>query len=143
MIVLDTNVVSEPLRARPDPQVLRWLDRQDPATLFLAAVSLAELLAGIEILPAGKRRAALARAVTDRVAKLFEGRVLAFDQDAAEAFGRVYAEARTAGRSIDFADAAIAAVALSRGFAVATRNTRDYAATGVRLLNPWASSTVK
>jgi toxin FitB len=140
MIILDTNIVSEPLKPQPDPAVLGWLDRQVPATLYITTINLAELLTGIEVLPAGKRRVQLRDAIANRVMLLFEGRVLLFDQRAAEAFARVTASAQAAGNPIDFADAAIAAIATIHGFMLATRNERDFKGTGVELLNPWTAA---
>ena len=140
MIVLDTNIVSEPLKPKPDPEVLAWLDRQAPETLYLTTISLAELSAGVEILPAGKRRAALQQAVGTQVLSLFQSRVLGFDHDAALAFGRIAAKAQAAGNPIDFADCAIAAIATTHRFILATRNARDFKGTGVELLNPWSAS---
>lgn len=137
MIILDTNVVSEPLRPAPDARVLSWLDRQAPEALFLTTIGLAELWAGIETLPASKRRARLHHSITEQIGVLFRGRILPFDVEAARAFGQVYASARAAGNSIEFADCAIASIASARGFAVATRNTRDFRGTGIELLNPW------
>ena len=140
MIVLDTNIVSEPLKPKPDPEVLAWLDRQAPETLYLTSISLAELSAGVEVLPAGKRRAALQQAVGTQVLSLFQSRVLGFDHEAALAFGRIAAKAQAAGNPIDFADCAIAAIATTNRFILATRNARDFKGTGVELLNPWSSS---
>jgi toxin FitB len=140
MIVLDTNIVSEPLKPKPDLEVLAWLDRQAPETLYLTTISLAELSAGVEVLPAGKRRAALQQAVGAQVLSLFQSRVLGFDHDAALAFGRIAAKAQAAGNPIDFADCAIAAIATTHRFILATRNARDFKGTGVELLNPWSSS---
>ncbi len=140
MIVLDTNIVSEPLKPKPDPEVLAWLDRQAPETLYLTTISLAELSAGVEVLPVGKRRAALQQAVGAQVLSLFQGRVLRFDHEAALAFGRIAAKAQAAGNPIDFADCAIAAIATTHRFILATRNARDFKGTGVELLNPWTSS---
>ena len=137
MIILDTNVVSEPLKPAPSQVVLDWLDRQVPETLYLTAVSLAELLAGIEVLPSGRRRLELEQAVTRKIMPLFEGRVLSFDTKAAEAFGKVRAGAQAVGNTIGFADGAIAAIATSQGFALATRNVRDFRGAGVELINPW------
>jgi predicted nucleic acid-binding protein len=137
MIILDTNIVSEPLKPQPTPAVLKWLDRQAPATLYLTTINLAELWSGIEILPAGKRRTQLQHAMNRQVLSLFERRVLTFDQKAAEVFGRINASAQAAGNPIDFADAAIAAIATTHGFILATRNERDFKGTGVELLNPW------
>lgn len=138
MIILDTNVVSEPLRPAPDAAVLHWLDAQEPQTLYLTSVNLAELLAGVESLPAGRRRKALAHALSNKVLDLFGGRILAFDADAAAAFAAVGASARKQGNEMGFADCAIAAIAVANGFALATRNTRDFRGTGVKLLDPWS-----
>ena len=126
MIVLDTNIVSEPLKPNPDPEVLAWLDRQVPETLYLTTISFAELSAGVEVLPAGKRRAALQQAVGAQVLSLFQSRVLGFDHEAALAFGRIAAKAQAAGNPIDFADCAIAAIATTHRFILATRNARDF-----------------
>ena len=137
MIIVDTNVVSEPLKPAPSRVVLDWLDQQSPDTLFLTTACLAELLAGVEALPAGRRRTKLHRALTDQMLPLFEGRILAFDKKAAEVFGRVSVDAQVAGNPISFADAAIAAIATAHGFMLATRNERDFKGTGVALINPW------
>jgi toxin FitB len=138
LIILDTNVVSEPLRPAPDPSVLAWLDAQEPQTLYVTSINLAELLVGVESLPKGRRRDALAQAIHDQVVDLFEGRVLSFDADAAHAFAKVSASARADGNVVAFADCAIAAIAHAHGFAVATRNLRDFKGTGVKLIDPWS-----
>ena len=137
MIILDTNVVFEPLRPAPEPAVLAWLDAQAPATLCLTSITLAELLAGVAALPARRRRNKLGQALTEQVLPLFEGRVLAFDMRAAHAFARAQAGAQEAGSPISFADAAITAVAAAHGFAVATRNIDDFKGTGVEVIDPW------
>jgi predicted nucleic acid-binding protein len=140
MIILDTNVVSEPLRPRPDRHVLEWLDRQAPETLYITTVTLAELWTGIEVLPTGRRRAQLQDAMTNEVLPLFAGRVLGFDPAAAAAFARVFSKAKAAGNSMDFADCAIAAIAASHRFMVATRNSRDFQGSGIELLDPWVAA---
>ena len=137
MIILDTNVVSEPLKPLPEHAVLDWLDRQAPQTLYLTTVNLAELLAGIEALPQGRRRTELQHALTTQVMPLFEERILSFDKKAAEAFARINAGAQALGNPISFADGAIAAIASAQGFILATRNLRDFRGTGVELINPW------
>jgi toxin FitB len=137
MIILDTNVVSEPLRPKPNPEVLGWLNRQAPETLYLTTISVAELWSGIELLPPGKRRRQLQELMLADLLPLFEKRVLSFDESAAPVFGRIAAKAQGAGNRIDFADCAIAAIALSRRFMLATRNTRDFRGTEVTLINPW------
>jgi toxin FitB len=139
MIVLDTNVVSEPLRSQPSPEVLDWLDRQAPETLYLTTITVAELWSGIELVPAGKRRTQLQKLISTDILPLFGNRVLSFDEQAAVSFARVAAKARAAGNRIDFADCAIAGIALARRFMVATRNTRDFKGAGLELINPWDS----
>ncbi len=138
MIILDTNVVSEPLKPNPDAAVLRWLDRQSPATLYLTTISQAELLAGVLALPAGKRRTELRRVITDELAFLFADRILPFGERSADAYAHVVTAATMAGNRIDFADAAIGAIAIEHNFILATRNVRDFKGTAVKLLNPWS-----
>lgn len=138
MIILDTNVVSEPLKPEPHPAVLDWLNAQAPETLFITSINLAELLAGVEVLPPGKRRDALGRALSQEVSALFDRRVLGFDAKAAECFAKTFAGAQAHGNPIGFADCAIAAIAKANGFAIATRNVRDFKGTGVELMDPWA-----
>ena len=137
MIILDTHVVSEPLKSAPSQAVRDWLDRQVPETLYLTAVTLAELLAGIEALPHGRRRVELEQAIARQILPLFEGRILSFDAKAAEAFGKIRYGAHAVGNTIGFADGAIAAIANAQGFALATRNVRDFRGAGVELINPW------
>ena len=137
MIILDTNVVSEPLKAAPEPAVPAWLDAQSSATLYLTSITLAELQAGVAALPAGKRRNLLDKVLAQQVLPSFEGRILAFDARAAHACAQVHAGAQAAGNPIGFAEGAIAAIAAAHGFALATRNTRDFKGTGVGLIDPW------
>ena len=137
MIILDTNLVSEPLKPSPHPGVVHWLNAQEPATLFITSINLAELLAGVETMPQGKRRDALAQALSSQVNALFEGRVLHFDTRAAQCFAACLAGAQAQGNPVGFADCAIAAIAKSHGFVVAPRNVRDFQGTGVELINPW------
>lgn len=137
MIVLDTNVVSEPLRPSPAPQVLAWLDAQDPRTLFLTTVSVAELLVGATYLPEGRRRSELEVGITSAMAQLFGARLLPFDMSAATAFAPMMAKARAQGVQVGFADGQIAAFAATRGFAVATRDVEPFEAMGVRVIDPW------
>lgn len=139
MIVLDTNVVSEPMkRGGGNPAVLRWLDEQVADTLYLTTTSLSELLLGIETLPRGKRKAGLDAALSDLMATLFGTRILPFDQPAALAYAPLVARARSAGRAISVADGQIAAIAAVQGFAVATRDTAPFAAAAVPVINPWS-----
>jgi toxin FitB len=138
LIVLDTNVISEPLKAIPASNVLQWLANQAPETLYMTTISVAEMLSGVEKLPKSKRRDSLHRALIDKVFPLFAGRILSFDESAAVEFSLVLSGANAKGNPISFADAAIAGIARAHGFAVATRNVRDYKGTGVALVDPWA-----
>lgn len=137
MIVLDTNVVSEAMRPTPDPQVQAWLDGQSSETLYLSSVTVAELGYGVAAMPEGRRKQQLA-GVLEGLLGLFRGRVLAFDTDAALRYAMLAALARASGRGFPTPDGYIAAIASSRGFIVASRDTAPYVAGGVSVVNPWA-----
>ncbi len=140
MILLDTNVVSEPMRPKPDRNVLAWLDAQAAETLYLSTVSFAELLLGIESLPAGKRRKALAAALAEQVIALFADRIVPFDLTAAQTYAKIVTRARRHGHPIAVADAQIAAIAASRHFSVATRDEAPFQAAGLLVINPWMAT---
>ena len=137
MILLDTNVVSEPLRVAPDARVIAWIDAQPLATLFLSAITVAELRAGVALLPAGKRQAGLQESLEKRVLPLFAGRVLPFDLACTQAYADLLAKARAAGLAVASADGFIAAIAAANGLAVATRDTGPFKAADVAVINPW------
>jgi predicted nucleic acid-binding protein len=140
VILLDTNVVSEPMRPKPDQKVVAWLDAQAAESLYLSTVSFAELLLGIESLPPGKRRRALAAALHEQVVALFGERIIPFDLRAAEAYAQIVTRARRHGHPIAVADAQIAAIAASHQFTVATRDEAPFKAAGVQVINPWTAS---
>lgn len=140
MILLDANVMSEPLRHAPEPRVIEWIDAQAMETLFLCAITVAELRAGVALLPAGKRRAGLQENLEKRVLPLFAGRVLPFDLACTQAYAALMAKARGAGFAVATADGYIAAIAAANGFAVATRDTSLLEAAGVTVINPWAQA---
>ena len=137
MFVLDTNVVSELMRDRPNSAVLHWLDDRLERDLFVTAVTQAEVLTGIAILPAGKRRQGLAAAADRAFRGMFRDRVLPFDRSAAQAYAGVAAVRRRAGRPVSQADCQIAAIAISRGGTVVTRNVCDFEGVDVPIFNPW------
>lgn len=139
MIVLDTNVLSETLRSDPSPDVARWLAMQPASTLFTTAITKAELLYGVGLMPKGQRRTALHVAIARILTQLLLDRILPFDSDAAEVYFRIAASRRAMGRPIAEADAQIAAIAHSRGAAVATRNTRDFQHCDINVVSPWAA----
>ena len=137
MILLDTNVVSEPLRPAPDARVVAWIDAQPLETLFLSAITVAELRAGAALLPAGKRRTGLQESLETRVLPLFAGRVLPFDLGCTRAYADLMAKARASGLAIASADGHIAAIAAANGLAIATRDTGPFEAAGATVFNPW------
>lgn len=137
MIILDTNIISEPFKPKPNPAVMSWLDAQEPETLYITAISMAEMLAGLHKMPEGRRRADLQQLVENKIQSVFENRILAFNMQAVKVFGRVNADACAVGNPIAFADCAIASIASAHGFILATRNVRDFKGTGVEIFNPW------
>jgi toxin FitB len=141
MIILDTNVISEAFKPAPHPAVMKWLDAQEPETLFITTISLAEMLAGIYKMPEGRRRTELGNLVENRTTTAFHNRILNFEIQAVEAFGPVNARAFAVGNPIAFADCAIAAIASARGYILATRNVRDFKGTGIEIFNPWPSES--
>jgi len=137
MIILDANVVSEIVKPLPEPSVVEWFSRQTPRDLYLITITQAEILYGIELLPKGRRRNTLQSAMMLIFEQKFAGRVLPFDEGSAYAFAMISAGHRARGRTIGELDAQIAAIALSRGASLATRNTKDFLDCGVELINPW------
>ena len=136
MIVLDTNVVSEAMKPEPHPAVRAWLNNQASETLYLSSVTVAELLFGIGALQAGKRKDMLAQTL-DGLMRLFRDRVLPFDIDAARRYAELAVTAKMSGRGFPTPDGYIAAIAASRGFIVASRDTAPYEAASVTVINPW------
>ena len=137
MIILDTNVVSELMRPVADPAVLDWSEKQSPNELHSNAITLAEILYGIELLPAGKRKSNLLAGAERLFKVVLGGRVLPFDEHAARQFSQIAARRRGHGRPIAELDAQIAAIAQVHNAALATRNVSDFEGCGVRLINPW------
>jgi len=137
MIILDTNLISEPLRQAPDPRVTAWIDEQPLETLYLSAISAAELRAGVALLPAGKRRRSLEKSLEHKILPLFTRRILSFDLACSPAYAKLLAKARKAGQAVATADAFIAAIAITYNYAVATRDTQTFKAAGVQVIDPW------
>lgn len=138
MILLDTNVVSEGMRPAPDEQVMRWLDAQPAADLWISAVTVAEIRLGLALLPEGQRK----RDLTDRAEAMlreeFGEGCLAFDAAAAAEYAAIVAHRTGLGRPISVEDAQIAAIARAGGLTLATRNTKDFRdIEGLTLVNPW------
>ncbi len=137
MVVLDTNVLSEALKPSPDRGVLRWLSEQDPDVVFTTAITQAEILYGVEMLPAGKRRNRLYAAVERLFAEEFAGRILPFDVESALVYPKIVAGRERRGRPISQFDAVIASVCRSRTASIATRNTSDFEDCELAIINPW------
>ena len=137
MILLDTNVVSELIRKSPHPAVEAWVLGHPADDLYFSAVGEAELRYGAAIMPAGRRREALASEIEAMLRDAFERRILPFDSDAAVAYADIASGRRAAGRPVSHADCQIAAIARSRGMAVARRNVRDFVDMGIDVIDPW------
>lgn len=137
MILLDTNVISEPMRSAPDPAVGEWLDAQSIDTLYLSVISLAEIRYGISLLPNGHRRNELAARFEDELLPHFAGRIVDFDEGASSAYASLRSTARRQGFAISDFDALIAAIATSRKLPIATRDTAPFTAAGLMVINPW------
>ena len=140
MYVIDTNVASELMRPSPAPAVAAWIAGRDAEELYLTAVSEAELLYGVAIAPAGRRRNDLEAAMAQWLDVGFAGRILPFDSAAAHAYAEIAAGRRSAGRPIAPADCQIAAIARSRGMAAVTRNVRDFGDLGIEVVDPWTAA---
>jgi toxin FitB len=140
VILLDTNVVSEPLNLAPDPTVVAWIDAQVIETLYLSTVSVTEMRYGIAVLPDGKKKESLRTSLNERILPLFESRILPFDMEAADICAELRARARAAGQGIGTADSYIAGIAAAKGLTVATRDTQPFEAMGVTVINPWKTA---
>ena len=138
MIVLDTNVISELLLPKPAPPVVDWLSEQHSGGIFTTSVTEAEILYGLRLLPDSRRRRDLESAILPIFSEDLAGRVLPFDREAADVYGTIATDRRKNGRPISQFDAQIAAIALSRGAALATRNVADFEELGLSIINPWA-----
>ncbi len=137
MFVLDTNVVSELMRERPNPEVMGWMDNQLTDDLFVTSITEAEVRTGIAILPDGERQRGLAAAAERLFAVFFSERILPFDSDAAQAYAMLATERRVAGRPMSQSDCQIAAIAYSRGAPVVTRDADDFEGCGLDVIDPW------
>lgn len=141
MIVLDTNLISELWKVDPDKNVLAWIDAQTVETLYLSAITVAELRYGLATMPPGKRRTIYKERLEREVLPTFAGRVLAFDLDTSKTYAELMARARADGKAIAQADGYIAATAAEHGFMVATRDTSPFTAAKIPVINPWEAQT--
>ena len=140
MIMLDTNVISESLRPAPESRVLEWINTQAIETLYLSAISVAELRFGAALLPSGRRKDKLQNRLEDKLLPLFAGRILPLDVTVTKTYAELMSQARMAGQSISTADGYIAATAAANGMIIATRDTNPFAAAGLEVINPWETT---
>ena len=140
MIVLDTNVLSALMRAEPDRPVVRWLDRLAAESIWTTSITVFEVRFGLEVLPAGERKAALQHAFDQVIDEDLRGRVLDFDARAASVAGEIAAKLRALGRSVDMRDAQIAGIIAARRATLATRNVRHFVDAGIPVIDPWNSA---
>jgi toxin FitB len=137
VILLDTNVLSALMRREADPVVVAWLDSQPPESIWTTAVTIFEIRFGLEVLAVGRRRRHLEDAFAKALSEDFDGRVLPFDQAAAEAAATISARQRRAGRPVEIRDVQIAGIAVARKASLATRNGRHFENLGIALIDPW------
>lgn len=138
MIVLDTNVVSELMSPRPSKAVTRWVSRHPAAALFTTTITQAEILYGVLLLPAGRRRKTIEELAEAMFDQEFSGRVLGFDGSAARTYAEIAVIRRRSGRPISHFDAQIAAIARAASAPIATRNVADFDGCGVEVVDPWS-----
>ncbi len=140
MILLDTNVVSELMRGNADARVLAWVRHQADEQLATSVITVAEIGAGIALLPAGAKQRDLLVRWQRLLADGFGARILPVDSAAAEAYGEIHAMRQRTGRSTNGFDLLIAAIAKIRGLSIATRNVKDFDGCGVDVINPWSAA---
>ncbi len=139
MILLDTNVISGFMKPESDAAVVTWLDTQPRESIWTTAISVFEIRVGLEILAPSRRRQSLEDAFTRALEEAFDGRVVPFDESAAQAAGRIAAARRKVGRSLEVRDVQIAGIAIARKAKIATRNIRHFEGLGIDLINPWSA----
>ncbi|MGV2109569.1 type II toxin-antitoxin system VapC family toxin [Agrobacterium vitis] len=137
MILLDTNVISEPWKPAPNEHLVTWLDAQAIETLFISAITIAELRFGIAAMPLGKRQTILRERLEGEVLPHFSERILSFDLASSQFYAQLMVRARVSGRAIGMSDGYIAAIAAANDLAVATRDTSPFEAAGLKVIDPW------
>lgn len=138
MILLDTNVVSEMMRPFPDPAVIRWLDTQVEADVWISAIVMAEIRLGIALLPDGKRKERLSELTEKMFREDFFKKCLPFDDEASATYAWLVSERSRQGRPISVEDAQIAAIALVGKLTLATRKVKDFTGIqGLHIVDPW------
>ena len=143
MIILDTNVISETFRPAPEPKVLAWLDAQAESQLVTTSITVAEMMSGMELMPDGRRKEQLRQAIAAALIQFSDSKILPFDQSAAIGFARLAGTSKLNGHVIAVLDAQIAAIALSHGAAVATRDVLPFRNAQLRVINPWEDAAAQ
>lgn len=139
--LLDTSVLTEPARPRPDAGVLAWLEARPALELAISVLTLGEIENGVQLLPPGPKRERLEEWLAAELPRQFTGRILAVDVRVSREWGRLTAEGRRAGRELPAVDGLLLATAAAHGLTFVTRNERDCAGRGVPVLNPWRSES--
>lgn len=142
MVILDTNVISELMRTKPDTNVLKWIAQQNPKNLCITSITLGEVVRGIDRLPEETRRIDLTKRFLAATAQTFAERIYSYDEAAALCFGKLCAKREAAGLHIDVVDIMIAAIAKPLNAKIATRNIRDFKSIDIPLINPWTAPLV-
>jgi toxin FitB len=139
VILLDTNVISAFMKPEKDAVVAAWLDTQPPQSLWTTAITVFEIRIGLDLMALGRRQQGLERAFAMALQQAFDGRIVPFDESAAQAAGRIAAARRKIGRSLEIRDVQIAGIALARKASIATRNIRHFEGLGIPLIDPWSA----
>jgi len=142
MIIFDTNVISELLKPSPNNHVIAWIESLSRQMIFTTTITKSELIYGLFILPEGKKKLEKLQDLRDILDNDFNGKILSFDSDAADAFAQISSLRKSLGKPISQFDAMIAGIAKSRGARLATRNTRDFYECGIDTINPWSESVI-
>ncbi|EKD53836.1 MAG: hypothetical protein ACD_60C00149G0035 [uncultured bacterium] len=137
MILLDTNIISEMMKQSPSIKILKWIDQQEVIDLFITTITIAEISYGIYALPKGNRRSLIENSFNQAIQESFKHRILSFDEASAHFYGKLMAHRKKLGRPLSILDGQIAAIALTQGAAIATRNVRDFAHCNLDLINPF------
>lgn len=140
--LLDTNVVSEWVKVRPEPRVVRWLAEVDEDRVFISVITIGEIRHGVDRLSVGQRRRRLEDWLGQDLPVRFEGRVLRIDIDVAQAWGRIVARRERKGKPIGSVDALIAATAAVFDLTIVSRDTFGFDDTGNRVYDPWSDESL-
>ncbi|MGA3257663.1 MAG: type II toxin-antitoxin system VapC family toxin [Bryobacteraceae bacterium] len=135
--LLDTNVVSELVKPKPDDRVRRWIEETNESILFLSVLTLGEIRNGVQRLRSGRRRGRLESWLQVDLPSRFQDRILPIDSAIADRWGRVSAIAAAKGKPVPVIDGLLAATAIHHNLTLVTRNSSDVSGTGVPTLNPW------